>query len=174
MCLKTDTVLLNYIHQFQYFMITCLCTAEIYQQMFQEIVLVLFILIFWPLSQTNSESLLIKRIKESLLIKRHQTQLNKTIKSSSQKKSFLLNFNLKISFFQNNHRRCSVKKGVLRNLPATLLKKRLWRRCFPHSFVKFLRTPFLQSTFGRLLLFFSEACLEPSGTSLMKIFYKNI
>ena len=26
--------------------------------------------------------------------------------------------------------------------PATLLKKRLWRRCFPVNFVKFLRTPF--------------------------------
>ena len=27
--------------------------------------------------------------------------------------------------------------------PANLLKKRLWHRCFPVSFVKFLRTPFL-------------------------------
>ena len=26
--------------------------------------------------------------------------------------------------------------------PATLLKKRLWDRCFPVNFVKFLRTPF--------------------------------
>ena len=54
------------------------------------------------------------------------------------------------------------KKGVLRNFakftgkhlcqslfsnkvadlrPTTLLKKRLWRRCFPVNFVKFLRTP---------------------------------
>ena len=36
--------------------------------------------------------------------------------------------------------------------PATLLKKRLWRRCFPVNFVKFLRTPFLQNTSERLLL----------------------
>ena len=35
--------------------------------------------------------------------------------------------------------------------PATLFKKRLWHRCFPVNFVKFLRTPFLQNTFGRLL-----------------------
>ena len=35
---------------------------------------------------------------------------------------------------------------------ATLLKKRLWRRCFPMNFAKFLRTPFLQNTSGRLLL----------------------
>ena len=27
--------------------------------------------------------------------------------------------------------------------PATLFKKRLWRRCFPVNFAKFLRTPFL-------------------------------
>ena len=27
--------------------------------------------------------------------------------------------------------------------PATSLKKRLWHRCFPLSFAKFLRTPFL-------------------------------
>ena len=36
--------------------------------------------------------------------------------------------------------------------PATLLKKRLWHGCFPLNFVKFLRTPFLQNTSGRLLL----------------------
>ena len=35
--------------------------------------------------------------------------------------------------------RCSVK-WCLR--PATLLKKRLWHRCFPVNFVRFLRTPF--------------------------------
>ena len=32
------------------------------------------------------------------------------------------------------------------------LKKRLWHRCFPENFAKFLRTPFLQNTSGRLLL----------------------
>ena len=36
--------------------------------------------------------------------------------------------------------------------PTTLLNKRLWHRCFPINFVKFLRTPFLQNTSGRLLL----------------------
>ena len=35
---------------------------------------------------------------------------------------------------------------------ATLLKKRLWHRCFPVTFVKFLRTPFLQNTSGQVLL----------------------
>ena len=36
MCLKTDTILLQYtFYQFQYFTTTCLCTVEIYQEMFQ-------------------------------------------------------------------------------------------------------------------------------------------
>ena len=64
------------------------------------------------------------------------------------------------------------KKGVLRNFPkftgkhlcqslffntvaglrpSTLLKKRLWHRCFPVNFVKFLRTPFLTEHFWWLL-----------------------
>ena len=38
--------------------------------------------------------------------------------------------------------------------PATLLKKRLWHRCFSVNFAKFLRTPFLQNTSGRLVLLF--------------------
>ena len=36
--------------------------------------------------------------------------------------------------------------------PATLLKKRLWHRCFQVNFSKFLRTPVLQNTSRRLLL----------------------
>ena len=32
--------------------------------------------------------------------------------------------------------------------PATLSKKRLWHRCFPASYAKFLRTTFLQNTSG--------------------------
>ena len=74
---------------------------------------------------------------------------------------------------QSSHRRCSIRKSVLRNFakfigkdlcqslsfnkvtglrPAT--KKRLWCRCFPVNFAKFLRTPFLQNTSGRRLLEF--------------------
>ena len=77
--------------------------------------------------------------------------------------------------------RCSIKKGVLRNFtkftrkhlcqsldfnkvaglrPATLLKTRLWHRCFPVSFVKFLRTPFLQNTSGQLLLGFAHTLFK--------------
>ena len=72
--------------------------------------------------------------------------------------------------------KCSVRKGILRNLtkftgkhlcqsiflnkvagirPATLLKKRPWHRCFPVNFVKFLRTPFF-TEYLWILLNFSE------------------
>ena len=55
------------------------------------------------------------------------------------------------------------KRGVLRNftkftgkhLCQSLFFNKvagLWHRCFPVNFVKFLRTPFLQNTSGRLRL----------------------
>ena len=71
------------------------------------------------------------------------------------------------------HQRCSTRKGVLRNFtkftgkdlnqslflnkstglrPATLLKRKLWRRCFSVNFAQFLRRLFLQNTLERLLL----------------------
>ena len=74
---------------------------------------------------------------------------------------------------QHSHRRCSLKKGVLKNytkftgkhlcqslfankvpglIPATLLTKTLWHRCFPENLVNILRTTFLQNTSVRLLL----------------------
>ena len=68
-------------------------------------------------------------------------------------------------------RRCSVKKMFLEisqnsqentcarvsfsiklQGPATLLKKRLWHRCFPVNFAKFLRTLFLTEHLQWLLL----------------------
>ena len=82
------------------------------------------------------------------------------LKQKEQKKSLVLSY-------RSSHQKCSVRKGVLGNFtkftgkhlcqslffnkvaglrPATLLKKRLWHRCFPVNFVKFqehlfFRTP---------------------------------
>ena len=54
---------------------------------------------------------------------------------------------------RSSHRRCSVKKGVFKNLrPATLLQKRLWHRCFPVNFAKCLRPPILRNTKVRNVL----------------------
>ena len=78
-------------------------------------------------------------------------------------------------------RRCSVKKVFIKisqnsqertcvrvSLPATLLKKRLWHRFSPVNFGNFLRTPFLQSTLGRLILKYVHSCvfLMDSSTSI--------
>ena len=80
---------------------------------------------------------------------------------------------------KSSHQRCSMKKGVLRNFTkftgkqlcqspffkkvaglrsAALLKKRLWLRYFLVNSAKFLRTPFLQNTSGRLILYKSNTC----------------
>ena len=86
-----------------------------------------------------------------------------------------------VSTSRSNHQRCSIKKSVLKNFvkltgkhlcqsllfnkvagwrPATLLKKRLWNRCFPVKFSKFLRTPFLQNNSRRLLLLLTNNFLS--------------
>ena len=88
--------------------------------------------------------------------------------------------------YGSSHRRCSIKKGVLRNFakftgkhlcqslflnkveglrPSTFLKKRLRHRCFPVNFPKFLRTPFLQNTSGSLLLKLVETTGKQVETS---------
>ena len=76
--------------------------------------------------------------------------------------------------FRSSHRRCSIRKGVLKNFakftakhlcqslifnkvaglrPPTLLKKRLQLTCFPVNFVKFLRKPISIKHLRWLLLF---------------------
>ena len=44
--------------------------------------------------------------------------------------------------------------------PSTLLKKRLWHRCFPVNFVKSSRVPYLENTPGRLLLYIFQYLSE--------------
>ena len=73
----------------------------------------------------------------------------------------LSNISIHLSTFRASHRRCSLERGVLESFakfpgkdlcqslffnkfaglkPATLLKKRIWQRCFPMKFAKFSRT----------------------------------
>ena len=66
--------------------------------------------------------------------------------------SYLEAFELSVELHRSNHRRCSKTKGVLSILPATLLKERLWYRCFPMNFAKLLRTTILKNICERLLL----------------------
>ena len=88
-----------------------------------------------------------------------------TIRNLSQAQHYL-NFCYKN---RSSHQSCFVRKDILRNFakftgkhlwqslflnkvaglrPTSLLKKSLWHRCFSANFAKFLRTPFLQNTFG--------------------------
>ena len=48
-----------------------------------------------------------------------------------------------LRILQNSQENTCARVSFLINL-QTLLKKRLWDRCFPVNFVKFLRTPFLK------------------------------
>ena len=53
--------------------------------------------------------------------------------------------------FSNSEKFSNCTKMLQRN-SASLLKKRLWHRCFSVNFLKFLRTPFLTKHLGWLLL----------------------
>ena len=81
---------------------------------------------------------------------------------------------------------CFVKKGAFKNFTkfirkntcarvffnkvagATSLKNRLWPRCFPLNFEKFLKTPFLQSTPERLLLYGLQK-YSPSEQNVLQV-----
>ena len=58
--------------------------------------------------------------------------------------------------FHKIHRKTPVPETFFNKVaglrPATLLKKRLWHRCFPVNFAKFLRTIFLTERLRWLLL----------------------
>ena len=65
------------------------------------------------------------------------------------KKGSLRNF---ANFTGKHMYQCLFFKKVAGLRPTTLLKKRHWHRCFPLSFTKFLRTPFLTEHLRWLLL----------------------
>ena len=80
-------------------------------------------------------------------------------------------FYISTTLFKSSHRNFCMKEGVLKNFvkwtakrlylnlffnkaaAEILFKKRPWRSLFSMNFAKFSGTPFLQNTFGRLLLF---------------------
>ena len=90
------------------------------------------------------------------------------------------------------HKRCSIKYGVPENLAkftgkhlsqnlsfnkvvtglkiVTLWKKRFWHKCVPVNFPKFLRTPYLQNTSGRLLLKNGKHLFSPNLQMAASVF----
>ena len=79
------------------------------------------------------------------LFVRQQAKLQKQPPEVFYKKVILKNF----TKFTGKQHLC---QSLLLNKVAGLRPKRLCHRCFPVNFAKFLRTPFLQNTFGQLLL----------------------
>ena len=61
---------------------------------------------------------------------------------------------------KNTCARASFFNKVADLSPATLFKKELLRGWFPVNFVKFVRTPFLQNTSGRLLLKYKQKAMS--------------
>ena len=129
--------------------------------------------LFWETSQNSRENISV------LSLFFNKDNCNVVIKILRRNDNFPVNFS-KFSgkvFYRtptrSSHQKCSARKGILRNfvkftgkhlsqsvffnkvaglMPASLLKKSLRHSCSPVNFAKFLRTPFLQNTSGRLLL----------------------
>ena len=99
-----------------------------------------------------------------------------------------------LGLFRSSHRRCSVKKGVLKKFgnftgkhlcwslfliklqAQSLVKKRLQHWRFPVKFAEFLRTSILKNICERLLLFVSpqNTIANSSGVfALDEIFFKH-
>ena len=68
------------------------------------------------------------------------------IPRGSRSEVFCKKLLLKIS--QNSQENTCARVSFLIKLQVLLLKKRLWYRCFPVKFAKFLRTPILWNTSG--------------------------
>ena len=75
--------------------------------------------------------------------------------------------------FTGKHLRQSLFFNKIAGLrPATLLKKRLWHRCFPVNFVKFLRTPLFIEHLWWLLLHDILSVKESSNVDLVIMFFE--
>ena len=77
---------------------------------------------------------------------------------------------LKIS--QNSRENTCVRVSFLfyKAYNFILLKKRLWHRCFPVNFAKFLRTPFLQNNSERLPLKWNKTKCLPFLIAFLFLF----
>ena len=112
---------------------------------------------------------------------------------SKSKRCFIMKFSYEDEDIRSSRPEVFCKKGILRNFskftgkhlcqsllfnnvaglrPATLFKKRLWHRCFPVNFAKFLRTPFFIEHLWWLLLYTHSARLESEIAKHIRFFPK--
>ena len=98
---------------------------------------------------------------------------NHSIFACLLKTYFYTNFFHKLSFLlKQSPRGTPWRRWCLR--PATFLKKRLWHRCFPANFTKFLRTPFLQNWLLLFLPFFLQISLYICFVQVFAIFLEYV
>ena len=94
-----------------------------------------------------SNSFLIKSqaFRNATLLKRDSSDICEIFKNTLQKQPKF-----------TGKRLCQIRvfNKVAGLRPATLLKKKLYHKCFPVNFLKFLRTPFSQKSSGQLLTLF--------------------
>ena len=74
--------------------------------------------------------------------------------------------------FQKIHRKTLMPEPLCqwtcRPKAYNFIKKRLWQRCFPVKFAKFLRTPFVQNTYG-CWFWVSLSCMNQDDSQSVKI-----
>ena len=97
--------------------------------------------------------LLINNSKESFQIKIG----NETVSNSKYEKLLGVKIDHELNF---NEHVSSLCKKASQKLNALSRKKRLWHRCLPVNFAKFLRTSFLQNTSRQLLLIVSNIVIN--------------
>ena len=107
-------------------------------------------------------------------VNKPNTYFGGVLQSSKSPEGYFWNPQQNMFSYRSSRPDVFCKRGVLRNFTkftgkhlcqslffnkiaglssATLLKKRLWHRCFPVNFMKFLRTPFFIERLWWLLLF---------------------
>ena len=92
----------------------------------------------------NYIEMIIQALENLFLTKKHNNWLGSS--------SFIVDLNRYLRTGRISHWRCSIKRVFLKISensqesnwgPQLYLKRRLWHRCFPVNFTRFLRTPFL-------------------------------
>ena len=101
------------------------------------------------MQNTTGRLLLIRAV--SVVVKGELT--NKTVNYDTKAKAYVMKQSPRVVSWNSVLRNFTKFTGEYVGLPATLSKKKLWHRCFPVNFVKFLRTLFLTEHLWWLLLY---------------------
>ena len=99
----------------------------------------------------NTIGRLLLIIAVSVVVKGELT--NKTVNYDTKAKAYVMKQSPRVASWNSVLRNFTKFTGKYVGLPATLSKKKLWHRCFPVNFIKFLRTLLLTEHLCWLLLY---------------------